>query len=455
MMKCGRIFIPVLALISWCVCAAQENRPGPDPVVRATAQALRDGRVTDAEKILTDAVHQLGQSDPESPRLADYLERLGVVLSRLGRGDESAALNERAYEIDRKAYGPTDLRITHDLITQAMAAHAAGDNQEAEPFLNQALEAERANAAKLSSNAGAGMAEGVLGPVVSIYIQEQRWIEAEALLPELSRVCGLIDEAYRAGFDPCGRLPEVVAQIRNAEGKIPEFEGLPYSGNLPQELEILNKSAKRFEADGLYPSAEDAYNHAIVAAEKLDAAPQSLYGGLDIVEINFLGQLFEKEGFKDRAEQTYLRAFQIQEKRAAPEMGHPRAAGGLSPYLLVELYRSEGRLAEAEPLLQDVIRIQIGSLGERNRQVVQSLLMLAGIYRDEGKSDESKYAKAEPLFEQALAIQEANLGPDHLQLLDVLGPYADLLEQAHETGKAAEVRARMARITAAQKNAAR
>ena len=451
-MKCARILIPVLALFSSCLCLAQENRPGPDPVVRATAQALNDGRYTDAEKILTDAIHQLEQSDPESPRLADYLERLARVLARLGRADESPALVERAYEIDRKAYGPTDLRITHDLIMQAQTAHSAGDTAREEQLLNQALEAERVNAAKLTANSGAGMAEGVLGPVMNFYIREQRWIEAETLLPELTRVCGLINEAYRSGFDPCGRLPDVVAQIRNAEGKSPAVEGLPYSGNLPRELEILNESAMKFAADGLYPSAEDAYNHAIVAAERIDAAPQSLYDGLDIVEINLLGQLYEKEGFKDRAEQTYLRALRIQEQRAAPELGHRGAAVGLSPYLLVDLYRAEGRLADAEPLLQEAIRIQISSLGERNRSVVQNLLTLAGVYREEGKSDESKYSKAEPLYEQALAIQESNVGPEQMQLLDVLGPYADFLEHAHDTGKAAEVRARIARITAEHQN---
>lgn len=454
-MKCRRILVPLLAVFSCCLCQAQENRPGPDPVVRAAAQAQREGRYTDAEKILQDAVHQAEQSDPDSPRLADYLQRLARVLTILGRGAESAPLVERAYEIDRKAYGPTDLRITHDLIMQAQSAHDAGDAAKEERLLNQALEAERANAAALTANSGAGMAEGVLGPAMSFYIREQRWIEAETLLPELTRVCGLINEAYRAGFDPCGRLPEVAAQIRSAEGKTPEVEGLPYSGNMPQELEVLNLSAKKFQADGLYPSAEDAYSRAIVTAEKIDAQPQSLYDGLDIVEINLLGQLYEKEGFRDRAEQTYLRALRIHEQRAAPELGNHGSAVGLSAYLLVNLYRDEGRLADAEPLLQEVIRIQIGSLGERNRFVVQNLLALAEVYRDEGKSDASKYSKAEPLYEQALAIQEANLGPDQIQLLDVLTPYAEFLEQAHETGKAAEMRARMERITTAQKNASR
>ena len=90
-MKWGRVLVPLLALLSSCACLAQDNRPGPDPTLRTAVQAMRDGRFTDAEKILTDAVHELEQSDPQSPRLSTYLEKLAAVIGRLGRRAEARA----------------------------------------------------------------------------------------------------------------------------------------------------------------------------------------------------------------------------------------------------------------------------------------------------------------------------------------------------------------------------
>jgi len=54
----------------------------------------------------------------------------------------------------------------------------------------------------------------------------------------------------------------------------------------------LNKTAEKY--DGLYPSAEETYNRAIVLAEKIEADPQNRYGGLIVREMNSLGRLFEK-----------------------------------------------------------------------------------------------------------------------------------------------------------------
>jgi len=451
-MNWGRVLVPLLALVSSCACLAQDNRSASDPTLRTSIQAMRDGRFTDAEKIVTDAVHELEQNDPQNPRLATYLKRLAAIVDHLGRRAEATALIERAYEIDRKAFGPTDMRITTDLIQQAMAAQAAGDNGKAERLFNQALEVVRSNSARLNSQPNIGLAAGVAGSLATFYISEHRWVEADPLLQEEGKLCGLIEEPYRAGYALCGRLAEVVAEVYNAEGRTVDTGNLPYSGNGPRELEALNKIGKQFVTDGLYPSAEDTYNRAISLAEKIEADPQSRYDGLIVEEMNSLGQVFEKEGFNDRAERTYLSALEIDEKKASPEPGHTAYAMALAPYYLVTLYRKQGRLEDAEKLLQHVLEVKQRSLGERSGAVVQTLTMLAGVYEEEGKSDQAKYSKALPLYERALTIQEANLGPNHPELLGLLGEYADLLLKVHDDPKAAEVQARMAKISSAEQS---
>jgi tetratricopeptide (TPR) repeat protein len=171
--------------------------------------------------------------------------------------------------------------------------------------------------------------------------------------------------------------------------------------------------------------------------------------------MNSLGKLLEKEGFKDRAERAYLSALEVDEKLAGPERGRTHHAETLNPAYLLDLYRKEDRLKDAESLLQQILAVQERSLGERHRVVVQNLSRLASIYEEYGKKDETKYAQALPLYERALAIQEVNLGPDHPDLLSLLRQYADLLVKLHDEAKAAQVRARMALISTAQQNAHR
>jgi hypothetical protein len=111
-MKCGRLSLLLLAVASSYVCFAQSGRPAPDPTQLSVTQALREGRITDAEKLLTDAIRELEQSDPQSLRLATYLKELSGFLDRRGRHTEALALSERASEIERNAYGPSDLRLS-------------------------------------------------------------------------------------------------------------------------------------------------------------------------------------------------------------------------------------------------------------------------------------------------------------------------------------------------------
>ena len=450
-MKFRRALLPLLffAFCGPCLAQTQQTRPGPDPVVRSTAEALRAGRVTDAEKILNDAIHDLEQTEPQSPRLANYLQRLANVEVRLGRSEEAAALNQRSYEIDRAAFGPSDLRLTHDLLMQSMTARTAGNSGESERLLNQALEIVKLNSDKLDAQPNIGMAQGVLGVAVNFYMDTHRWLEADALFPELSRLCGLIAEPYRSGYQSCDRLPELLTEIRNAEGRPADTSQLPYGGNDPAELQTLNDAAKKFEVDGLYPSAEDSLKRAIAAAKRIESDPRNLRDGLVVVEMNLLGKLYEKEGFNDRAEQTYLDSLRIQEAKVNPEPGHGEYAVTLGAGELVELYRKEGRLKDAETVLQRISDLQVRSLGERNRATVQTMVRIAGIEQEEGKTDWANYARARSIYERALAIQETNLGPDNRQLINVLAPYVELLNKMHDTAKAAEVQTRIDKLSIA------
>jgi tetratricopeptide (TPR) repeat protein len=451
-MKWATVLIPLLMLGPPCVSQAQSPRQTPDPTQLAVTQAMRDGRFTDAEKLLTDAIGELEQSDPSSPRLAGYFKNLAGLLNMRGHHSEAIALEKRAVEIDRNAFGPSDLRITNDLLSEATEARSQGNLPEAEQLQNQALEIARSNLTKLKFGSDVDLAAGVFGSLATLYIAEHRWTEAEALMLEEAKLCDFFQEPYRAGSALCGSLPGRLAEVYRAEGRTVDAEQLPRDDHIPPELAALNRIAEKFKNDGLYPSAEDTYNRAITLAEKMEADPKNRYGGLIVGEMNSLGQLFEKEGFKDKAERTYASALEINEKLAGPQRGHTGYAMMLNPRYLLDLYRSEGRLKDAEPLLQHVLEIQEQSLGERNRKVVQTLTTLAAVYKEEGKNDEAKYAQALPLYERVLAIQQANLGPDHPQLISPLSDYADILRKLHDDSQATQVQARINMISRAQQS---
>src|SRR4029077_8822305 len=124
-------------------------------------------------------------------------------------------------------------------------------------------------------------------------------------------------------------------------------------------------------------------------------------------QMDSLGHLFEREGLKDRAEKSYLSALEYLEQRAGPLQPAMGFALALYPVSLIDLYRNEGRLRDAERVVQHALDIQVTCLGEQHRSVVQTLAMLAGIYEDEGKNDPAKLAHAATTYERAIRIQES------------------------------------------------
>jgi tetratricopeptide (TPR) repeat protein len=80
----------------------------------------------------------------------------------------------------------------------------------------------------------------------------------------------------------------------------------------------------------------------------------------------------------------------------------------------------EARFAAAEKLLSQSIR-QTRSSGTINALLARSLLDLAEVYRTEGK-----YAQAQPCYEEALQIDQQQYGADSLQAAEVLDRHAEL-----------------------------
>ena len=95
---------------------------------------------------------------------------------------------------------------------------------------------------------------------------------------------------------------------------------------------------------------------------------------------------------------------------------------------LAEMYYAQGRYAEAEPMLRQVLAVREKKLGPNHPEVAASLNNLAALYKDQGR-----YAEAEPMYRRAVTIDLKALGPEHRQVAMLLG---NLAEAVFRTGQA-------------------
>ncbi len=100
---------------------------------------------------------------------------------------------------------------------------------------------------------------------------------------------------------------------------------------------------------------------------------------------------------------------------------HRDVAGALNN--LAQIYGSQGRDAEAEPLLKRAIAI-LDKAGLDSVEVAPELNNLAALYQRQ-----ERYADAEPLFKRALAIREKSLGASHPDVGQSLNNLATLDEK--------------------------
>jgi tetratricopeptide (TPR) repeat protein len=101
---------------------------------------------------------------------------------------------------------------------------------------------------------------------------------------------------------------------------------------------------------------------------------------------------------------------------------HPHVATSLNN--LAELYKTQGKYAEAETLRLRCLEIERKTLGENHPQFATSLNNLAGLYLAQGK-----YAEAEPLYQRAITIFLEKLGENHPNTQTVMMNYYRMLAQ--------------------------
>jgi tetratricopeptide (TPR) repeat protein len=436
-MKLGRVILLffMLLLLLPSVAWPQASSLAKDQVFRAARKAQQEGRIADAEKILSDRIHAIEQTEPNSPALVPYLNLLAQIYEFGKReGSDAHAIYERVLGIDRSAFGPGDSRSVRDLVNLASTL-GPEKSDEKEQLLKQALDF-----AVQNPKPAPDMLAGVLSNLAALYKSEQRWHEAEPLAEQGMKICVSMPMPGTCEF-----LQSTLAEVYRGEGRTVdagEVSARSMDANLPPELDALEKAARRYEDDGLYVQAEFSYRQAVAWIEghptRTEGKMVDVFTDMLPGEYGGIGRMLEKQGRDVLAEESYKKAIELQEASASE---NPMSIRYVIFFGLMNLYRKESRLTELEPIVQHALELQTKFIGESSISVARTLMILADLYMEE-----TKYTEAKPLYERALKIEETNLGPSNSQLLAILSSYADLLVKMHEDAKASEIQSRIDQI---------
>ncbi|MBD1996292.1 tetratricopeptide repeat protein [Leptolyngbya sp. FACHB-541] len=145
------------------------------------------------------------------------------------------------------------------------------------------------------------------------------------------------------------------------------------------------------------------------------------------IDLAWLANLYYSQGRYEEAEPLYLRALEISKEQLGEN--HPDVSNRLNN--LASLYHSQGRYEEAKPLLLRALEISKEQLGENHPDIAIWLNNLAGLHRSQGR-----YEEAEPLLLRALEISKEQLGENHPDIAIWLNNLAELYRSQGRYGEA-------------------
>jgi tetratricopeptide (TPR) repeat protein len=168
---------------------------------------------------------------------------------------------------------------------------------------------------------------------------------------------------------------------------------------------------------------------------------QSSYGATSLESgraLWALGMLRHAQGQFTEAKRLYKQSLGILETAPAPQVDISAVLDDLAKVYAREqqwapakqLLQREGRLAEAEPLLRDVVATRLSLHGPDHYQVGYARVSLAMLLHDQGN-----LAAAESEFRQALAIYDKNLPANHQWRAALLMHFARLSQRVRTRPK--------------------
>jgi tetratricopeptide (TPR) repeat protein len=192
------------------------------------------------------------------------------------------------------------------------------------------------------------------------------------------------------------------------------WAGVIVAQSIPYYI-YIGQGKEAFTA-GRFDEAEEMFNSAIKESEHYDAADPRLANAL-----NNLGELYRTEARYKDAEPVYGRLKSIVDNNLAKK---PMEAALLLNNVAA-FNRDKGDYSRAEQLYKQSIAIWDKDVRKPNDSIYGSIKNgLARLYRDTGR-----YTLAEPLYKEALQIKEAANGKNHPEVAGVADNLAGLYRE--------------------------
>lgn len=187
----------------------------------------------------------------------------------------------------------------------------------------------------------------------------------------------------------------------------------------------LRSMGRVYMASGGYDKAQPFLERALHVAEGTDAAGPDVYACmLD------LAYLYKSQGKLEQAEKMCLAGLELQKK--ALHEDHPYVAYTLR--ILSEIYRGQGRYQQAQGSLERAMEIIHAVRADDDQQSAPFLVDMARLLADEGRLTES-----ETYFDKATPLIEKSFGPEHLYTAKVLTSLAGLYVKQQRFAEAKEL----------------
>jgi len=309
------------------------------------------------------------------------LNDLGLVLDAEGKYSEAESSYKLALALNENSPVTNDLAVATNLSNLGGLYTFLGRYQEAEPFLEGALEI------------------------------EERYPESLSLAITLNNF-GLYCKTL-GKYDEAERLYKRALEI---DGRV----SVPHN---PTRATHLNNLAALYDARGNYDKALSLYQEALDIDQAVLPPDHP-----DIANrLNNLGVLHQHQGDYDGAVPLLTKAIDIDKKSLGED--HPDLSRDLNN--LAISYRHEQRYSEAEELFNQALTIDEKTLGPCQFRVGNHLNNLALVYGDEGK-----YTEAETILKLALSIKKKTVGPDDPDIALTAMDLASVLHQLHRDDEA-------------------
>ena len=160
--------------------------------------------------------------------------------------------------------------------------------------------------------------------------------------------------------------------------------------------------------------------------------PEEFDGDTSTLMTVNLGNLYKSQGKLDEAEKMYRRALQGYEKALGPD----RTPTLMTVNNLGSLYADQGKLDEAEEMYQRVLQGYEKALGPDHTSTLNTVNNLGNLYKSQGKLDE-----AEKMYQRALQGKRI-LGREHPDTLSAVKNLADSYSDLGRKQEAMELRDR-------------